>query len=156
MNMVTLSFHHVSNGFMERQNKTRNIAILFLLSCLGCTTTQQAMDRANNRYVGHNIDDLVLIFGIPCGQHQLNDGRRVYTWNLGQQSYYIPYQTNTTGSINSFGQYSSSSYTYGGGVATVSCDIEVITTNNGIITQIIALRDTWGNWTTSRCSEIFK
>ena len=134
----------------------RNVTILFLLFYAGCTTTQQAMERANLAYVGHNVDEFVLMFGIPCGEHQLNDGRKIYTWSLGQQSYYIPYQTTTSGSVNSFGQYSGSSFTYGGGVASIFCDIEVITTSDGTITHISALRDTWGKWTTSRCAEIFE
>jgi hypothetical protein len=130
--------------------------ILLLLLCSGCATTQQAMERANRDYIDHSVDELVRRFGPPCGHYQLNDGQQVYTWSLGSAAFNMPYTTTTNGSVNSFGQYHGSSYTTGGGVVNICCDIQVITTSDGIITGISSLRDTWGVWTTSRCAEIFK
>lgn len=134
----------------------RFLILALLFTIVGCTTTQQAMDRANNAYTGHNIDELVLRLGSPCGNHQLNNEQQVYTWSLGNHTYNMPSTTSSSGYVDRWGHYNGSSYTSGGDAINIGCDIQVITTGDGTIIGITALRDTWGAWTTSRCAEIFK
>jgi len=130
------------------------IIAIFILS--GCTTTEEAMLRANNEFVGKNIDDFVLKHGIPYAKHQLNNGEYVYAWSSGVISYDMPATTTMSGTVSPYGYYSGTAMTTGGGSINVWCEVQIHTTAEGKILSIKPLRDTWGKWTTSRCSEIFK
>jgi len=132
-----------------------SICIIAVLLLNGCTTTQQAMRRANNSFVGKNLDEFVLKHGIPHSKYQLNNGDYVYLWNSGVISYNMPATTTISGT-DFGGYYSGSGTTIGGGTLNVFCEVQIHTTAEGEILSITPLRDTWGRWTTSRCSEIFK
>lgn len=123
---------------------------------IGCSTTEQGMKRANDAYVGKNVDEFMLRFGPPQNEHKLNNGNVVYQWILGGESYGMPATTSTTGYANSYGGYSGYSTTYGGGSLKIFCDLQVQASSDGTIISINALRDTIGAWETSRCAEIFK
>ena len=136
---------------------TRVICLLPLLLVIsGCGSTQEAMMRANNRYVGKNIDEFVLERGIPQSKYQLNNGNFVYVWNSGVTSFQMPSTTTVSGRVDSFGNYYGSGTTSGGDTINVFCEIQILTTGEGKIISITPLRDTWGIWTLSRCSECFK
>ena len=139
---------------MRKTMSTVLILLIFLLS--GCTTTQQAMKRVSDAFAGKNIDDFVLAYSIPYKKHQLNNGEYVYAWSSGVITYDMPETTSMSGSVDTFGNYSGSAMTTGGGSLEVCCEVQIHTTAEGEILSIKPLRDTWGNWTTSRCSEIFK
>lgn len=130
-------------------------SFIMILLFYGCTTTNQAMTRANNTFIGKNIDEFVLKHGIPYTKYQLNSGELIYRWNSGIISYTMPTTTSITGSATSSG-YNATATTYGGGQIDVSCEVEIYTTADGKIISIKPIRDTIGNWTTSRCSEIFE
>ena len=130
------------------------IIIIFIL--LGCTSTELAMQRANARFLGRNIDEFVLEHGIPYAKHQLNNGDYIYVWNSGVISYDMPKTTTVTGYVDPLGFYSGSATTRGGGSVDVCCEVQIHTTAEGKVLSVKPIRDTWGRWTTSRCSEIFK
>ena len=130
-------------------------SILMILLVYGCTTTNQSMIRANNSFVGKNIDEFVLKHGIPYRKHQLNSGDFIYVWNSGIISYSMPATTSVTGTRTPYG-YSATATTHGGGEIKVFCEVQILTTPEGKIISIKPIRDTIGRWTTSRCSEIFK
>lgn len=134
--------------------KITPIFITFFL--LGCTSTEQAMRRANARFVGRSIDEFVLEHGIPYAKHQLNNGGYIYAWNSGVISYNMPETTIVTGQIDPLVFYSRSPTTTGGGSIDICCEVQIHTSAEGKILSIKPIRDTWGRWTTSRCSEIFK
>jgi predicted outer membrane repeat protein len=46
--------------------------------------------------------------------------------------------------------------TVGGGLINVFCTLEIVTTPEGTIKAINVAADTLGDWTISRCGEIFK
>jgi len=73
------------------------LAVVLGLLVGGCTTTNQAMLRANNTFVGKNVDEFVLKHGIPYRKHQLNSGDFIYVWNSGIISYAMPATTTVTG-----------------------------------------------------------
>ncbi len=133
-----------------------SISIIALLLLNGCTTTQQAMQRANNSFVGKNFDEFVLKHGIPHSKHQLNNGDYIYVWSSVVISYNMPETTNISGTVSPYGSYYGTATTTGGGSIDVFCEVQIHTTAEGEILSIKPVRDTWGNWTTSRCSEIFK
>ena len=130
--------------------------ILILLLFMGCTTTEQAMQRVNSRFVGRNIDEFVLKHGIPYAKHQLNNGDFIYAWSSGIISYYMPTTTTMSGHVSPYSYYSGSAMTTGGGSIDVCCEVQIHTAADGTILSIKPLIDTLGRWTTSRCSEIFK
>ncbi len=132
-----------------------SICIVTVLLLNGCTTTQQAMRRANDSFVGRNIDDFVMAHGVPGTKHKLTSGEYIYVWNSGVISYNMPATTTMSGT-NYGGYYSGSATTTGGGTLNVFCEVQIHTSAEGEILSIRPLRDTWGNWTTSRCSECFK
>lgn len=134
--------------------------LLFLLPLilivLGCTTTKQAMVRANNRYVGKNLDEFVIERGAPDSKYQLNNGEYLYVWNSGVTSFQMPSTTTINGTVSPYGNYYGTGTTTGGGTLEVFCEVRIRTTSEGEIILIEPSRDTWGIWTTSRCSECFK
>ena len=130
-------------------------SILMILLVYGCTTTNQAMLRANNTFVGKNIDEFVLTHGIPYRKYQLNSGDFIYIWSSGVISYTMPTTTSVTGSSTPYG-YNATAITQGGEKINVFCEVQIHTTSEGKIISIKPIKDTLGNWTTSRCSEIFK
>lgn len=129
------------------------VTLLFLAA--GCTTTNQAMLRANEKFVGKNIDEFVLAYSPPYAKHTLNSGDLVYLWNSGVLTYNMPGMTTMSGSQTPYG-FSASGFSYGGGTARVFCEIQIMTSESGIIQRIQARTDTLGRWTTSRCSEVFR
>jgi hypothetical protein len=136
---------------------TRTLFLLaFLFAISGCTTTQQAMVRANNRYVGKNFDEFVLERGIPTSKYQLNNGDYVYVWNSGIISYNMPATTTMNGTVSPYGSYYGTATTTGGGTLNVFCEVRIHTKSDGTIISIEPVRDTIGNWEMSRCSECFK
>jgi hypothetical protein len=138
--------------------KTALGMLLLMLStaCVGCTTTQQAMKRANEEFVGKNMDDFVLRYGVPQTKYQLNNGDSVYVWRSDVRNYNLPETTHISGQVSPSGYYSGTATTTGGGTLTVFCELQIHTNTDGIILDIRALRDTIGRWTTSRASEIFR
>lgn len=130
------------------------LTLLFVIS--GCTSTQQAMQRANDSFVGKNLDEFVLKHGIPHSKHQLNNGDYIYVWSSGVISYNMPETTNISGTVSPYGSYYGTATTTGGGSIDVFCEVQIHTTAEGEIISIKPVRDTLGKWETSRCSEIFK
>lgn len=109
--------------------------ILIILLVYGCTTTNQAMLRANNTFVSKNIDEFVLKHGIPYRKHQLNNGDFIYVWNSGIISYTMPSTTSITGTATPYG-YTATATTYGGGKLDVFCEVQIHTTAEGKIISI--------------------
>lgn len=132
------------------------ISFVFFACVSGCATTEEAMFKANNRYVGKNFDEFVLEHGIPCSKYQLNTGDYIYVWNSGITSFQMPATTTVSGTVSPYGSYYGTGTTTGGGTLDVFCEVQIHTTVEGKIISIKPVRDTWGIWTTSRCSEIFK
>ena len=131
------------------------LSILLLSIFAGCTTTQQAATMLKSNFVGKNMDDFVLRYGAPIQKHQLNSGDLLYVWNSGVKSYGIPATTSIQGSTSPYG-FSGTAVTTGGGAINVFCEVQIVTASDGAIKSISPTRDTIGDWTTSRCAEIFK
>ena len=66
------------------------------------------------------------------------------------------YSLTVSGNVSSTGYYSGSGTTTGGGSLNVFCEVQIETDEYNIIRAVTITRDTIGNWTTSRCGEIFK
>ena len=133
---------------------------MFMFVFVGCTT-QATMNSLNSKYSGKNIDQFVINNGAPSQKHRLNNGGYVYTWSAGSTSFSIPTTTSYTGSASAYrygneayGNYSGSSVTYGGGVASLTCVLQLYTNKSGKIISIRALNDTVGIWKVSRCAEV--
>jgi len=137
-------------------NKKSLVAFSFVLFVSGCTTTEEAMVRANNRYIGKNFDEFVLEHGIPRSKFQLNNGDYIYVWNSAVVSFQMPTTTTVSGTVSPYGSYYGSGITTGGGTLDVFCEVQIHTTSEGKIISIKPVQDTIGIWTTSRCSECFK
>ncbi len=131
-------------------------AVIVLMIMAGCTTTKQAMTRANEKFAGKNIDEFVLTHGPPYAKHSLNSGDYVYIWRSEIRTYGMPSVTNMSGSTYPGGSFSASGYTVGGGTASVYCEIQIVTDADGNIKSIQPRIDTLGRWTTSRCAEVFR
>lgn len=143
-------------GKINWEKALKRVLAFFLLAVLvGCTTTQQATNVLQANFLGRNIDTFVIRYGVPIQRHQLNSGDLLYVWNSGVKSYGLPTTTTIQGYASPYG-YSGTAVTSGGGAITVFCEVQIITSPDGTITSISPTRDTIGDWTTSRCAELFK
>jgi hypothetical protein len=113
----------------------------------GCTTTQGATDRINREFVGQNVDSFFLSHGMPSQKHVLNSGDIMYGWSSQVHSYAMPATTTFQGNT---------AQTVGGGSLNTYCALQIVTSPEGTIKVIIVTADTFGDWTISRCAEIFK
>ena len=86
------------------------------------------------RYIGISFDNFVLAHGSPIRQFTLSNGDITYVWNSGV----------STVSIGDDSKID------------MECELQFLTSSDGIVKSITALKDTAGFWKSSRCREIFK
>jgi hypothetical protein len=113
----------------------------------GCTTTQGATDRINQEYVGKNVDSFFLSHGMPSRKYVLNSGDIMYGWSSQVHSFAMPAATTFQGNT---------AQTVGGGSLSTVCALQIVTGPEGTIKEIKPTTDTFGDWTLSRCAEVFK
>jgi hypothetical protein len=129
---------------------TKTLAAILVGAALsGCTTTEQANEVLATKFVGQSTDSFFLQYGPPSGSHQLNDGRVIYQWEERPRHYTRP--STSTAKV-----YGSTTYitTTPGATFDVQCQVRIIA-KDGKVQEILSSRDTWGEWQTSRCHEIF-
>ncbi len=128
---------------------------LALLSLVGCTTTQEAMNKVSH-YSGRSVDDFFRNNGMPLQAYKFDKGDRMYRWSSVAHSVVMPGFTNYSGSVGPFGQVTGSAVTSGGSAINVQCVVDIYADQNNNILRIVPVVDTWGLWETSRCNEILK
>ena len=132
----------------------RLLVFAVLAAVAGCASTQDAATSLNTRFAGKNIDEFVLRYGAPFQRHDLNSGDAMYTWSSGVTSYQMPTTTSVQGTRTAT-SFQGTATTTGGGTLSTFCEVQIVTTPDGLIKSIYPLRDTVGNWALSRCAEIF-
>jgi hypothetical protein len=63
-------------------------SLFFLNSCI---TTGQRMDVKNNllrKWVGNNVNDFFLIYGLPVDVIERENGYKIYQWQSDRNEYY--------------------------------------------------------------------
>lgn len=133
----------------------RILILIIAFGLVGCASTQEAANRLSSNFAGKNIDAFVLHHGAPFQRHQLNSGDLLYRWSSEIRAYGLPASTTVQGTASPYG-FSGTATTTGGGTFNVFCEVQILTTQDGTIKSISPFQDTIGNWTTSRCAEIFK
>lgn len=129
------------------------ILLLFAFALAGCTT-EQARQTMQSEWIGKSSDEFFLTNGPPVSEFKLTDGRRIYTWQSGVKNYNMPPMTSTT--VTGSGAFTQvNTRTTGGSSVTVSCTAQLTVQPNGIIVDIKPSEDTIGDWTLSRCAELF-
>ena len=119
-----------------------------------CASTQDAAVALGMHFGGKNIDEFVVRHGAPYKRHELTTGDVMYTWSSGVTSYQVPTTTSVQGTRTSTG-FVGTATTTGGGTISTFCEVQIITTSTGVVKTIYPIRDTLGNWTVSRCAEVF-
>jgi hypothetical protein len=91
--------------------------VLMSMGLVGCAaTTQDVAQQVQNRFIGQNVDALVLAFGPPTSSFKMNNGQTSYVWQLSSVT-----------DINT--------YNGGGSASTYFCRINVIASTTNIVTQ---------------------
>lgn len=95
-----------------------HLAVVACLALAGCAASREEVaTRLGDRFVGQNVDSLVVDFGPPANTFKMNSGDTSYIWQLSNQ-------TNAVG---------------GNGSAIAStrfCKVSVITNKAGVVTQL--------------------
>jgi hypothetical protein len=142
----------------------------------GCTTTEDANNAIQSRWVGQPSDSFFAQYGPPVRSYAMNSGGTIYTWHGGDTSRNVApvyrdmtdaekeaAKKNPTTIIN-IGTYGSSSQyvppgkvlVTPGRIDELSCEAQITTNDAGIITDIKATRDSDGEgFSFSRCAEVF-
>lgn len=132
------------------------VAAIALMSVVlsGCNTTEQANAVLEQKYQGTQVDAFFLEYGPPVRSFRTKSGDSIYIWAEEAKNYYIPPTAST--SINTYGttSYATTNF-YGGGSINVQCQLKVIADRRGVIKEIVAHKDTVGDWDLSRCHEVF-
>jgi hypothetical protein len=97
----------------------RILGIVALCAALGgcAASREEVVTRLGDRFIGQNVDTLVVDFGPPASTFKMNSGETSYIWQLGNQ-------TNAVG---------------GSGSAIAStrfCKVSVIASKTGIVSQL--------------------
>lgn len=135
-------------------NLPASIAIALGGLFLGSCTTEKAAESMRSQWIGKPADEFFLTNGPPVSQFKLSDGRLLYSWQSGVKRYNLP-PTTSTSVQSAAGLTQVRSTTSGGGTASVYCGAQITVETNGIISDIKPSEDTIGEWTLSRCAEIF-
>lgn len=146
-----------------------NIAAVVILATLAsaCTTTQEAQQVLQSRWVGQPADAFFMRYGAPASSYRMANGGQLYTWRGGDKERYIApvyaagsaKTTTVTSSdgrqvtIETPGQQRMVS---GPRTETLFCEIEIAATPDNRIAALRASNDTPGDGITSlsRCAEV--
>jgi len=128
--------------------------ILATLTLAACTTTQQAHDALQTRWLGRSADAFFVQYGPPASSFPLADGRLVYEWTGGRRNYALGGSAFTTAHAVGSTAYATTSYS-GGGTLAVGCSVRIVADGERTIQAIAPTVDTVGRFTTSRCAEVF-
>ncbi len=120
-----------------------------------CTTTQDANEGLQLRYVGKSADDFFIKHGPPKTKYPLDNGKLIYIWSERPTIQHVPASSNTTVNLDGDTAYASTTTTPASEII-IQCEVKIIASETGMIEQIEAHGDTVGNWETSRCAEIFR
>ncbi|MCB8837215.1 hypothetical protein [Aurantimonas sp. VKM B-3413] len=156
------------------------LSIAGLAACLaagmaGCTTTEEANQAIQGRWIGQSSDAFFSQYGPPASQFPLNGGGTIYTWRGGETDRNIPAQYRPTTKqelelekkgprtiINIGGDMSMDRAPPGQVLVSqarteqLGCEAQITTNPAGVITAIRASRDTDGEgFSLSRCAEVF-
>ncbi|MBO0902133.1 hypothetical protein [Jiella sonneratiae] len=153
---------------------TTSILAFGLLS--GCTTTEEANQAIQGRWIGQQSDAFFSQYGPPSSSFPLNSGGTVYTWRGGETVRTVSaqyrdmtkqereYEEKRRGStiINIGGNMAMDATPPGKVLLSPSrteqlgCEAQITTDAGGIITNIRTSRDTDGEgFSFSRCAEVF-
>ncbi|SJZ94081.1 hypothetical protein [Consotaella salsifontis] len=142
----------------------------------GCTTTEEANQAIQSRWIGQSSDSFFAQYGPPVSQFSLNNGGIIYTWQGGDTQRTIPaqYRTMTKEEKKAQAKYGPRTViNIGGGAGynsappgqvlvsperteQLGCEAQITTDAKGIITNVKATRDTDGaGFSFSRCAEVF-
>jgi len=141
------------------------ILLLSVLIFSGCSiaTTQSTLHHAENKYINHSVDNLIMAIGTPISQYPMSNGDILYQFHyVGTINMPTTVIHNTTGYANSYGNYARTSATgtstVYGGASERECKMGVLVSSNKIIKQIMINRDTFGTepLTASMCAQMFR
>jgi len=128
--------------------------VLTSLIAAGCTTTEQANEAMETRFLGTSVDDFFINYGPPMASHTLTDGRNIYLWAEKGGSVTLPSQTH--GTVTMIGDTAWwNGWTSPGTTINVQCQVRIVASKIGEIERILAHSDSLGWWEMSRCHELF-
>lgn len=156
--------------------KSMVMGVLALGLLAGCTTTEEANQAIQGRWIGQSSDAFFSQYGPPSSEFPLNSGGTVYTWRGGETDRNVPaqyrdmtkqereYEKRRGGStiINIGGNMAMDATPPGKVLLAPSrteelgCEAQISTNSGGVITSIRTSRDTDGEgFSFSRCAEVF-
>lgn len=130
-------------------------AVLALLS--GCASmldnTSDAYARLQ-RHVGASAEQFFGTYGLPAAAYPTSDGGTLYEWRSDVRRYTMPSTTNATST-----RVGSTVYTYASttpGTSTSTFCVITLSVRDGKVMEARIVKDTIGDWSLSRCSEVFQ
>ncbi|NDW05453.1 hypothetical protein GTK09_13565 [Jiella sp. 40Bstr34] len=157
-----------------KKSMVMGVVALGLLA--GCTTTEEANQAIQGRWIGQSSDAFFAQYGPPVSAFDLNNGGTVYTWQGGETERTVSaqyrdmtkqereFEEKRRGStiINIGGNMGMDATPPGKVLLSPSrteqlgCEAQISTNSAGIITTIRTSRDTDGEgFSFSRCAEVF-
>lgn len=135
---------------------TRMHLLSLLVILAGCTPTMtpdQAMQRINGEFSGHDIGEFFVSYGSAAGVKTQNDGSKLYHWvSIEPHS-----GSNLPGYINyPGGHYVPIAPGTNGEILSGYCEINIATTRDDRIQKLTLISDSIGKYSGSRCAEIFE
>ncbi len=165
-----------SMGERRVMKQVLGMGLIALGLLAGCTTTEEANQAIQGRWIGQPSDAFFSQYGPPSSAFPLNSGGTVYTWRGGETSRTVSaqyrdmtkqereYEEKRRGStiINIGGNMAMDATPPGKVLLSPSrteqlgCEAQISTNAAGIITNIRTSRDTDGEgFSFSRCAEVF-
>ncbi|MEX6505894.1 hypothetical protein [Jiella sp. M17.18] len=155
--------------------RLRLLSCLLVVALAGCTTTEEANQAIQGRWIGQPSDAFFSQYGPPVSDYPLNGGGKIYTWQGGDTVRDIApqYRPMTKQELEAQKKAPRMVINIGGngmadeappGQVLVSpgrsehlgCEAQITTNPAGIITAIHTSRDTDGEgFSLSRCAEVF-
>ncbi|UJW74342.1 hypothetical protein [Rhizobium sp. SL42] len=157
--------------------KFRYTVLAAFMALAGCTTTEEAQQVIQSRWIGQPIDSFFIQYGPPISQYPLASGTIIYTWRGGDRTRYIPptytmpepartvvrTETRQTGSGQTVTQTRVIARDPGWGPEMISppqyqqlfCELQITADKSNNIMTIRASNDTDGEGLSlSRCAEV--
>jgi len=143
--------------FTTKKPKGYTMKKLFTLCLLlaGCVTTQNVRDGFFPLWTNRDFDEFIMEYGAPSSSFNLQNGSTVYKWSSGVVVLNKPVTTTRTVQDSGNGTKSYTSQTSGGDKE-LECTMEILVDRNNKIKSMKITKDTNGQWSISRCSEVLK
>jgi hypothetical protein len=132
-------------------------AVFVAFGVCGCAnpiqSTAQTGQKLAAQFVGHNLQDFAIRYGLPSKSMPGPAGGTLYEWRSDVMLHQSPAQTYST-TVVSGNVATATATTTGGAVSAMYCVVQLATDPNNKIVSVSIITDTVGGFAISRCAEV--